>query len=1160
MSVRFILGRSGTGKTKFLLDEMTNQLMENPSGRPIIYLVPEQMTFLSEYTLVNTPGLNGMMRAQVYSFSRLAWKVLQETGGLSRIHLSSAGLNMLIRKIIEERKENLRLFSKAADKAGFIQHVEKTLIELKRYCVGTDELAAKRAQFEENGEAQLLVDKLHDLHLIYKEFENHIVDRYIASEDYFQLLAESIQKSEYLQGAQIYVDGFYSFTPQEYMVISELMKSADQVSIALTLDRPYSEELPEETDLFRMTGETYASLSEMARGLGISTENVLMTEYVRSKDQSLVHLERFFEQRPAEPYIGESTPVIYEASNRRAEIEGVAREIRRLVREHHQRYKEIAVLVRNAEDYQELIETVFYDYEIPFFIDQKRTMLNHPFIELIRSSLEILTSHWRYEPVFRAVKTELLYPLKRNTVEIREKMDLLENYCLAYGVKGELWAAKKRWIYRRYRGLELTDAPQTDEERATEEEINELRDMVRTPILRLHRRFRQAKNGRDFCEALYRYFEELDIPAKLERLSREAEENGDLLAAREHEQAWNAVIGLLDQFVEMLGDEPFTLKKFATVIEAGIESMRFTNVPPSADQVIIANLELSRLSDIKTAFIIGVNDGVLPAKLTEEGILTDEERERMASSGMKLAPTSKMRLLNEEFIAYKAFTTPSERLYISYPIANEEGKALLPSLYIKRMKEIFPDIKEQVWLNDPSQLKEKDQLSYISHPRTAISYLTAQFQLKLRNYPMYSIWWDVYNFYMNHQDWKRTARKILSSLFYRNEAKNLTEETSKKLYGDHILASVSRMELFHGCPFSHFAKFGLGLREREVFRLEAPDIGELFHGALKWMADEVKKRGIGWRELTKDQCMELAREAVQYLAPKLQNQILLSSNRHYYIKRKLESIIGKASYILSEHSRASGFEPVGLELGFGPKSELPPFTFTLKNGVKMELAGRIDRVDKAEENKNIFLRVIDYKSSSRDLDLTEVYYGLALQMLTYLDIVLANSSQLIGTSAFPAGVLYFHIHNPIVKAKKMLTLDEIEEEIFKQYKMRGLVLNDPNVIRLMDQTLETGNSAIISAGLKKDGTLTSRSKAATDEEFESLRKYVRKFYEKTGNEIVSGRIDIAPYKYKKKTPCEFCSYRSLCQFDPSFEENRYRIITPLKDEDVLNLIRERGEE
>lgn len=1160
MSVRFILGRSGTGKTKFIIDEITHQLIENPSGKPIIYIVPDQMTFLSEYTLVNTPGLNGMMRAQVYSFSRLAWKVLQETGGFARIHLSSAGLNMLIRKIIEERKENLRLFAKAADKSGFIQHVEKALIELKRYCVGTDELAARRTEFEENGEAQLLIDKLHDLHLIYEEFENHLVDRYIASEDYFQLLAESIQKSEYLQDAQIYIDGFHSFTPQEYLVIYELMKAASQVSIALTLDRPYSEELPRETDLFRMTGETYASLWKMARDSGISTENIMMTEFVRSKEQSLIHLERFFDKRPAKPFIGEGAPVVFEAANRRAEIEGVAREIRRLVREHHHRYKEIAVLVRNGQDYKELIETIFYDYEIPFFIDQKRTMLNHPFIELIRSSLEILTSFWRYEPVFRAVKTELLYPFKMKAEQIREKIDRFENYCLAHGVKGELWTTKKRWVYRRYRGLELTDAPQTDEERAIEEEINELRAMIRTPVLRLDRRFRQAKNGRDFCEALYKYFEELDIPAKLERLSMEAEENGDLLAARDHEQAWNAIIGLLDEFVEMLGDQPFTLKKFATILEAGIESMRFTNVPPSADQVIIADLELSRLSDIKTAFIVGVNDGVLPAKMAEEGILTDEERERMASLGMKLAPTSKTRLLNEEFVAYKAFTTPSEQLYLSYPIANEEGKALLPSLYIKRMKEIYPNIKEQLLLNDPSELEEQDQLSYISHPGTAISYLTSQIQLKLRNYPMYSIWWDVYNFYMSHQDWKWKARRILSSLFYRNEAKNLTEETSKELYGDHILASVSRMELFHGCPFSHFARFGLGLREREVFRLEAPDIGELFHGALKWMADEVKKRGLGWKTLTKDQCAQLARESIQYLAPKLQNQILLSSNRYHYIKKKLESIISKASYILSEHSRASGFEPIGLELGFGPKAELPPFTFTLKNGIKMELAGRIDRVDKAEENSSVFLRVIDYKSSSKDLDLTEVYYGLALQMLTYLDIVLANSEQLIGTPALPAGVLYFHVHNPMLKTNKMLTMDEVEEEIFKQYKMKGLVLSDPNVVRLMDQTLETGDSAIISAGLKKDGTLNARSKAASDNDFESLRKYVRKFYEKTGNDIVSGKIDIAPYKYKKKTPCEFCSFRSLCQFDPSFEENRYRIIIPLKDEDVLKLIRERGEQ
>ncbi|MCA1056419.1 helicase-exonuclease AddAB subunit AddB [Rossellomorea aquimaris] len=1156
MAVRFMLGRAGTGKSYGMLAEIKEKLSENPNGDPIIYLVPDQMSFISEYELVNTPGLNGMIRAQVFSFTRLAWKVLQETGGMSRYHLSNVGLNMMIRKIIEENKEQLRIFTKASDKPGFIDHVEAMLTEFKRYCIAPSELGGLD---QEEGQSKALKDKLHDLELIYGKFEERLFGKYIDSEDYFQLLADNIKKSELLKDAEIYIDGFHSFTPQEYSIIEQLIVHCRKVSIALTTDPDQQMGTMDELSLFRMTNETHETLKEICRNGNRAVEEVVFVKPLRYKSGPITHMERYFEERPAVPYKGEGSIEFLEAANRRAEVEGIAREIRQLARLDGYRYKDIAVLVRNNQDYRDKIETIFQDYEIPFFLDQKRTMLNHPLIELIRSTLEIMNSNWRYEPVFRAVKTDMLFPVDKDPTELREQMDRLENYVLAYGIQGDRWTNKDRWKYRRFRGLEHVDAPQTDREKELEHEINELRLFISAPIVRLGKRFKKQKTGRGFCETLYQYLEELDIPAKLERLRIQAEDRGDLVAAREHDQAWSAVIDLLDQYVEMLGDEETTVKKFTSVLDAGMESMKFSLVPPAIDQVIIADLEKSRLADIKAAFIIGVNDGVIPAKMTEEGVLSDDDRETLLQQGFKIAPTNRTKLLDEEFVAYKAFTTSSEKLVISYPIANDEGKALLPSSYIKRFKEMYPDARTKLLFNEPSELPEMDQLHYISHPNVSISHLTSQLQLKKRGYPIHDFWWDVYNFYAASPQWKWQAQHILSSLFYRNEAHALSEETSKDLYGDHILASVSRMELFNSCPFSHFASHGLKLRERELFKLEAPDIGEMFHSALKWISEEVERHGLTWAGLTKAQCMQLAKDAVAMLAPKLQHQILLSSNRLYYIARKLEHIISRASLILSEHAKASGFVPVGVELGFGPQADLPPFQFQLKSGAKMELQGRIDRVDKAEDENGVYLRIVDYKSSARDLDMTEVYYGLALQMLTYLDIVLSHSKQFVGKEAQPAGVLYFHVHNPLINSKKILTLDQIEKEILKSFKMKGLVLGDTDIVRLMDQTLDTGNSDIISAGIKKDGSLSSRSKAASKEDFQYMRQHVRKLYEKAGNRIVSGATEITPYKLKDRTPCQFCSYKSVCQFDQSLEENEYRVLPTAKPDDLLAKIREEVE-
>ncbi|WP_428911336.1 helicase-exonuclease AddAB subunit AddB [Niallia sp. Krafla_26] len=1156
MSVRLIIGRSGSGKTTECFNEIKAKLVENPVGNPILYIVPDQMTFLSEYQFIQSPGLGGMIRAQVFSFTRLAWKILQETGGISRYHLNSTGISMLIQKIIEDKKEELTIYQRTADKAGFINQMEQMLIEFKRYCIEPQEL---RKITQEQGKEKVLEDKLHDLQLIYENFEAELSNKYIDSEDYFRLLSEKISESAFLKNAEIYIDGFHSFTPQEYMIIDALMKHCAQVSITLTVDKPFHKS-PDDLHLFRLSGENFRTLFEMAEVNGLAVEEVVLQEQKRWKNADMQHLETYFDSRPARSFIGETSIHMAEAVNRRAEIEGIARTIRRLVSVENYRYRDIAILMRNGQDYHEMIETIFVDYEIPYFIDVKRTMLHHPLVELIRSVLEIMNSNWRYEPVFRAIKTELLFPLGQNMEKLREQMDLLENYVLAFGIKGNKWTKRDRWKYRRIRGLEFENVGQTDRERQVEQILNELRLMVTAPILRLSRRLKKAENGRQLGEALYLFIEELDIPVKLENWKTVQEEKGNLVKAREHDQAWNAIIEILDQFVEILGDQKISLASFSKIIEAGLESLRFSLVPPAMDQVLAGDLEKSRLSNVKVAFIIGLNEGVMPKKFTDDGILADEDREKIIGSGVKIAPTSKTRLLDEEFLAYMAFTTPSDQLYISYPLANEEGNALMPSLYIKRMHDLFPELSKTVYMTDPVELLENEQLSYISHQNRSLSYLTSQLQMKKRHYPVADFWWDVYNWYVKGTK-GLMARRVLSSLVYKNEAKRLPEEISQELYGDDIQASVSRMELFHSCQFSHFAQHGLKLRDRQIFKLEAPDIGELFHSALKYIAETVMDKRISWSDLTKEQTEQLAKEAVELLAPKLQNEILLSSNRHAYIKRKLQQIISRASIILSEHAKMSGFAPVGLEVDFGPKRELPPLTFKLRNGNRMQLIGRIDRVDKAEDENGVYLRIIDYKSSAKELNLTEVYYGVALQMLTYLDIIIHHSDVLIGKEAIPAGVLYFHVHNPMLNAKKIMTMEDIENELFKKFKMNGLVLGEENAVRLMDLSLDAGSASdVVPAKMNKDGSFAKNSKIASKQEFKEISDYLHHLYVKTGNEITEGNVAIAPYKLKNRTPCTFCSFKSVCQFDESMEENQYRLLIPSSKDQAIQLMKKEVEE
>jgi ATP-dependent helicase/nuclease subunit B len=941
-----------------------------------------------------------------------------------------------------------------------------------------------------------------------------------------------------------------------------LAKHCPKLTITLTLDKKYDDFAPNELDLFRTTAITYQKINALAEEAGVSVEStLLLNDKKRFTNTALNYLEENFNKRPVVPFEGESEIQITGAVNRRVEIENVAREILHLVKNHHYRFHELAILVRNPNDYTDLLKTILEDFEVPYFLDQKRSMLHHPLIEFIRSSIDIVKQNWRYDAVFRCVKTDLLKPLDdhRSSTQLREEMDILENYVLAHGIKGNRWKERKPWSYRKYSSLGQGFGVQTDEEKQTESLLHDLREMIASPLTRLERDFAEAITARDYCIALYEFLEKMDVPKKVERWRTIAEERGKLGLAREHDQVWQSVMNLLDETVEVLGDEEISLELFQKVLDTGIESMRFALVPPAIDQVLIASIDRSRFFNVKCSFIIGVNDGVFPAKMPEEGILTDNEREILMETGMELAPTSKDRLLDEQFLIYLALISASEKLYVSYPLADEEGKSLLPSIIINQLKEMLPNTKEVFVTQELDNIDEK-QVSlfyYLPAPNQALSVLSTQIREWKKGYPLKPVWWEIYNWFQSKNEWKIIGERMISSLFYQNTVSKLSNTTSEELYGTKIKTSISRMEKHSACPFSQFISYGLKLQERKLFRLEAPDIGQLFHAALKDMAEYLRIRKMDWRELSIQDCYRIAAEMVEKIAPQLQSQILLSSNRHHYLKRKLTQVVGRASYVLSEQAKASGFSPAGLELGFGTGETLPPIRYELDNGFEMELVGRIDRVDTAESPKGLLLRVIDYKSSQTNLNLSELYYGITLQMLTYLDVIITHSEKWLGKPAQPAGVLYFHVHDPIYSSKKLMSVEEIERELFKKFKMKGLVLEDEEVARIMDNQFET-RSEILPLALKKDGSFYSNSSVIDEDKLTLTRNYVRGKMKEIGTEITNGVVDISPYQMQKKTPCTYCAYKPICQFDSILEENEYRILQTEKEEKLFEMMKQKG--
>ncbi|MFZ3578657.1 helicase-exonuclease AddAB subunit AddB [Virgibacillus sp. DJP39] len=1158
MGVRFIVGRSGTGKSGRVLDEITEKLTNDPQGPPIFYMVPDQMTFQQEYELFKQDGINGSIRAQVVSFSRLAWRVLQETGGGTRQFISSLGIQMMLRKIIEEKDSDWNIFQKALEKQGFLEQLEKMITEFKRYQVTPEVLQMQidhLNQFvhKEQGE-EALTKKLQDLSYIYEELTFALQGKYVDSEDQLQLLAEKVKEASVLENAEIYLDGFHRFTPKELQVLEELMKKCANVTIALNADLVEDRQLSE-LDLFYQTTETYHVISELANEHAVEVEEPIILDPANGKFKDrpyFAHLESYFDVRPAPPYRGEVPLTIAESVHPRAEVEGAAQEIVRLVREEGYRFNDLAVFIRQTDMYHDLIATIFGDYDIPVFIDEKRTMLNHSLIEFIRSALEIVDGNWRYDAIFRMLKTGFIPSADEEYPLTNDAIDELENYVLEYGIRSrERWFGKKEWIFQRFRGFE--HGAQTDKEKVLQTRINAYRRQVVEAFQNFDEQIRSCKTIRDRCTVVFSWLEELKVPNRLEHMRTQFDENGQLEKGREQEQVWNAVIQLLDEMVEIAGEETISLPIFRSTLDAGFDSLKFAHVPPSMDHVTVGTIDRSRISGIKCTFLLGVNDGVWPIKPPSDGMINEQEREMLAGQGLQLAESSKRKLLDDWFYMYIAFTSATDKLWISYPLSDEEGKAKMPSQLIKRVEDLFPYCGTHVLLQDPDELLHAER--FITTPMKTRAALTAQLARNRKGYPLQPIWWHVLNWYIKNHEKHSTSYITLQSLYYQNNPTNLSTDTVNKLYPKQVMASVSRLEMYYRCSYQHFAQYSLGLNERKTYKLDAPDIGQLFHEALKKITEWVQAEGRNFAQLNKIDTDGYAQKAVTNLAPILQHQILHSSNRYKYIQKKLQEVIARAAFILSEQARQSDFSPVGIELGFGPNQTLSPITLPLENGFELMLRGRIDRVDQALNRDDLFLRIIDYKSSARGLNLVEVYYGLALQMLTYLDVVLSQSEQWLGKKATPAGMLYFHVHNPMVSGKQKLQDADIEKEILKKYKMQGLLLSSEEIVKLMDRSLESGSSQIVPAGVKKNGGFNSHSKIADNETFSGLQSHVHQLMGQAGIDMTSGGVHLNPYQHKQKVACTFCSFKSVCQFDPILEENNYRKLPDMNDDDILAKLR-----
>lgn len=1150
MGLKIIYGRAGTGKSTFCINQIKKKINNSPTNK-LILLVPEQFTFQTENKVLSAIGERYVLNAEVLSFKRLAHNVFNECGGATRTIMGDAGKSMLIFKVLEDLGDNMTVFKNASRQKGFIDIASKTITEFKKYNVNNEVLDLTINEIEDEN----LKMKMEELKDVFNEFNSRLHEGYVDEEDQLLLLNEKLDGCSLYDGAEIWIDEFSSFTPNQLSVIGKLLKRAKSVNITLSIDEVNSPK--GESDLFVATKNTEKRLMNLIQEEGIAFNGYINLNedipYRFKENKELAHIERQLYAYPFKQYRGKNNSLrLYRANNNYDEIEFVAKDILRLVREKQYRFKDISVICRDVDNYEKVVSAIFAEYEIPYYIDKKIDIASNPLIVFINSAVDIISKNWTYESMFKYLKTGLIKEFRG--IEGAEFIDELENYVLAYGIKGKKWM--EEWV--NYSSSILKEEDISEENKQRLERLNDIRETIVTPLDEFNKQCKGKKTLKEFATNLYEFLDsKLDIMDTIDKYVEYFKENDMAIEAKEYSEVRDIFIDVLEQAVDVLGNEVMDLNEFMKVLNIGLSQYEMGLIPVALDQVNIGDITRIKSRGTKALYIIGVNDGVLPSASKEEGILSDNDREILLEKGISLASDTRTKIFEEQFLVYTAFTIAEEYLVVTYPLADFEGKSQRPSIIVHRLKKILPNVKEE---SEGFKLVN-DKYEKISAKIPTLNELMIAIRKNYDGAEIEDYWKYVYDWYLREPKWKERIEYVRKGLEYTNLENNISKEKAKKLYEDNknkISLSVSRLERYAQCPFAYYIQYGLKAKDRKIYEFTAPDLGSFMHEILDEFTNEIKEKDLKWSDLSKENCRNIINYLVDNQVKNNKSSILNSSKRYSYFTDRFKRILTKSVMVISEQMKRSDFEIYKNELAFGFSKDVNSIKLDLPSGESFYLNGRIDRVDKLNLEGETYLRIIDYKTGSKKFDLNKFYNGLQMQLLVYLDALINNSENIVENQAMPGAILYFRIDDPILKSKGDLTEEEIKSEVLKELKLEGLLLDDVKVVKAMDNTLEPGtHSLIIPANMKKAGDLGKNKALITMEQFELLRKYVNEKMVEICQNMIEGKIDIEPCKENKNIVCDYCNYSHICQFDSSLEDNRYKVIPKKKDEEIWKSINEK---
>ena len=1096
MSMRLIYGRAGTGKSEFILKEIKEELQSNLTQK-IYIIVPEQFSYTTEKRLLETLDEKASINAEVISFKRLAHRIALEVGGNNETILSKTGRTMLIEYILEQNKKKLSFLGKSTD----VDLVLRTITELKKHNVSWSTLEEQI----DNTNNQYLKLKLKDINTIYTEYQKTISNNYIDEDDVLTILGKNIKYSKMLDNSIVYIDEFSGFTEQEYLIIEEILKKANKVNITICTDGLEANKSPE-NDIFYSNKKVVEKLIKHCKNAGAKIEEPIELGIpLRFKNDELKFLEKNLYSSKYEIYNKEIECIhLSLAKNPYTEIENVANTIIKLVRQKNIRFRDISILTQNIEDYIGIISVVFPKFDIPVFIDNKKELSDNILVKYILAIFEIFSKNWSQDSVWSYIKTGFI------DIE-KESIYKLENYCKKWGIRGNKWY-KEDWSY------DLVDKDI--------EALNELRKKIVDPLIDFKQKLESEKTAKGITTRLYEFLEENNIREKIEEKLHKLEPVEKLKYSNEYIASYNILMDVLDEIVLVFEDQKMTFEDYRKILKAGLETSSIGEIPESIDQVIVGNVERSRNHKVSTLFILGLNDGTFPNTNFSEGFLNDKDRETLKQNGIELAKGTIENIYEDRFNIYKAFTTSENEIYLSYISSDKEGKAKRPSVLITRIKKMFPNLREE-----SDVVKENVN---ISMPKATFGELLTNIRKAKNGDDIDEVWKYVYNWYMKQEEWKIKVTNAIKGYENKNNPDRISKQNIKRLYGSVLKTSVSRLEQYRKCPFSFHLKYGLKLKQKEELKIKPIDTGSFMHDIIDTFFENVKDI----KNITEDEINEIVINIINEKLKLSKNYIFTSTPKFIVLTNRLKKVIIQSIKYIVYQVKNSDFEILANELEFKRKID------------NIEITGKIDRIDGMNTKDGKYIRIIDYKSSDKNIDLNELVSGTGIQLITYLDSIVKEEK------SKPAGMLYFSLIDPVIKSDKNKTDEEIKEELRKKFRMNGMILADINIIKSMDKTLEKGASNNIPVYLDKDGNISkSRSNVVTKEQFSNMQKTAERIIKQIAKEILEGNIDIKPayYKKNKMDVCKYCEYKPICRFNKNTNDFTY-IENKTKD-DVLDEIK-----